>query len=319
VLTTTTFFVGLDQVELPTTAAPGERFANHYRLTTDRTQIVKLVKPFATHMGHVETSWLIGGGAKALAYRVSEQEVDPADIGGSLDRLLVSDMEAISLLQLQLWRVKDNAVHFDRCWVAAQMSVGTVVNCNTWASRPSCADGTFQSVRFDHEELRIARMLASSGKINWLSAPAPTLLVHGTLRFDRFNYFLAVARSSTDVAFKIAHYCSALESLVANQQVELSHQVSERVAVALTAPGPDRIKIFKCIKDGYGYRSKTVHGASFKQKDIDRLSECAINLDHVCRQLLYEYYNEDGKLRAALEDSDVAMTEFFIQRTLGGS
>ncbi len=317
--TTTTFFVGLDQVELPTTTAPGERFADHYRLTTDQTQIAKVVKPFATHMGHVETSWLIGGGAKALAYRVSQQEVDPADIGGSLDRLLVSDMEAISMLQLQLWRVKDNAVHFDRCWVAAQMSVGTVVNCNTWASRPSCADGTFQSVRFDYEELRIARMLASSGKINWLSASAPTLLVHGTLRFDRFNYFLAVARGSTDVAFKIAHYCSALESLVANQQVELSHQVSERVAVALTDPGPDRITLFKCIKDGYGYRSKTVHGASFKQKDIDRLSECAKSLDHVCRRLVYEYWSSDGKLRMALEDSDTAMTEFFIQRTLGGS
>lgn len=319
VLVTTTFFVGMDQLELPATPSRGDRFAEEYFLTTDRTRIATLVKPFAHQLGSVETNYLTEGGAKALAFRVGQQEVDPSDISASLDKILIEDICVVKMLQFYLWLAKDNAVHFDRCWIAAQTPSLLVVNNNTWSSRTSCADGTFRYVRFNSDELRFARTAKSSPSNHIIAEHNPTILMSHTSRYQRFNYFIESARNSTDVALKIAEYCTALEALVSTSQQELSHQVSERVASILSGPGDQRISIFKLVKEGYGFRSKAVHGSYFKQKDADRLRECAIELDNVCRMIIYKYLDPNSGLRDAIEGPDEGAADFFLRRTLGGT
>jgi hypothetical protein len=65
-LIVTTFFTGLNQIEISATTRRGERFADLYHLTTDRAQIDEVTAPFAVGLGSVETSYLTRGGTKAL-------------------------------------------------------------------------------------------------------------------------------------------------------------------------------------------------------------------------------------------------------------
>jgi hypothetical protein len=315
----TTFFTGMDQIDLPPTPRRGERFADLYYLTTDRAQIAAIVEPFASALGSVETHYLVSGGAKALVYRISDQEVDETNVSDSLKALLVEDMLSVELLQFYLWIIKDNAAHYDRGWISAPVLTGTVINNNVWETRHTCADGTSHSVRFDAEELRLARRTKRIPIQHINSSPTPTMLTSEVLRFQRFQYFVDIGRSSPDVAMKIAQYCSALEALVSTAQTELSHQVSERVAAVLAPPGEQRINFFKLVKEAYVYRSKAVHGAFFKPKDVERLRKCARDLDEVCRALVIEYLDTETGLKAAIEGPDQATTDFFIERTLGVS
>jgi hypothetical protein len=243
----------------------------------------------------------------------------------------------VKLLQFTLWVIKDNAAHFQQGWIVAPMPARTVVNTNTWASRPSCADGTFEGVRFGAAEMQAARLRTRIPMLHMGSTPAPsearaklgansvaskataTMLTSGSLRYQRFQYFIDIARSSVDVAMKIAQYCSGLEALVSTAQTELSHQVSERVAVTLSLPGERRITLFKLVKEAYGFRSKAVHGASFKPNDAERLRKCARQIDEVCRALVVAYFSPESGFRAAIEGNDESIANFFIRRTLGDS
>lgn len=317
-LITTTFFTGINQIELSATSQRGERFADLYYLTTNPTRIRELIIPFAGELGCVETSYLSCGGAKALVYRISEQEVDKADIAASLNRLLIEDMAILKTLQYNLWIVKDNAAHFDRGWIAAAADpTRPIMNNNTWASRQSCADGSFHAVHFDLEELRNARLISKDPVVYMGSGLTSTMMTSETLRYSRFTGFVDAGRSISDVAMKIAQYCSGMEALVSTAQTELSHQVSERVSAVLEPPGEKRIALFKQVKEAYGFRSKAVHGATFKPKDAERLKECARRVDQVCRDLVLAYFDSENGFRAAIEKSEQATTEFFINRVLG--
>ncbi len=317
-LITTTFFTGINQIELPATSRRGERFAEYYYLTTDEAQIGEVTKPFAHGLGSVETSYLTCGGAKALVYRISKQEVDTAHIAASLGRLLIEDMKMVKNLQYNLWVIKYNAVHFDRCWIAtAPAPIRPVINNNTWESRQSCADGSFRPVRFNLEELCRARLIVQDPALTISSSSTSTMLTSDSLRYQRFQYFVDIGRTSADVAMKIAQYCSGLEALVSTAQTELSHQVSERVAAILAIPGEKRIAIFKQVKEAYGFRSKAVHGATFKPKDDERLRQCARRVDQICRDLVHVYFDPESGFRAAIDGSDEATTEFFVARVLG--
>jgi hypothetical protein len=74
---------------------------------------------------------------------------------------------------------------------------------------------------------------------------------------------------------------------------------------------------FRQVKEAYGFRSRAVHGATFKPKDAERLRECATRVDQVCRDLVYIYFDPESGFRAAMEGSDGATTEFFVTSILG--
>ncbi|ANM17188.1 hypothetical protein AMK06_CH02294 [Rhizobium sp. N541] len=312
----TTFLCGLDQIELPAMPQRGERFADNYYLTRDKQRIAELISEFGGGLGNVETSYLVKR-ASAVVYRRSQIEFDGEDAVACLEKSIIDDMLAVKRLEMGLWLVKDNAAHFDRAWIVARTAQGSVVHTNTWASRASAADGTFDPVSYSLEELRLARNFNTPLPAYLRASGSPTMLTKGSLRFQRFQYFLSGARQSIDVAMKIAEYCSGLEALVSNSQQELSHQVSERVAALLAPPGPDRISNFKLVRQAYGYRSKAVHGASFKPADVTQLRDCSKKIDQFCRSLFELYLEEEGQFRTAVEGPDDDVTQFFIELLLG--
>lgn len=322
---TTTFFAAIDQIILPQSSKNGERFHDAYHITTDRSRIYEIVAPFNDRIGSVEASYLLNGGAKALIYRKNNIKFGTVALGTVLERMLIDDMMAIKTLQFNLWLLKDNAVHFDRAWIGAQTPQGTQVNNNVWHSRDSLANGSFEPIAFDVEEWRTARSIAraavkeQAAGLHILSSSSPTMLTSDSLRFQRFQYFVGSARASADVAMKMAQYCSGLEALVSTAHTELTHQVSERVAAILAPVGPERVNFFRIVKEAYGYRSKAVHGASFKPKDANKLIASSEAVDQICRQLVVAYFDRTSGLRAALEGPDQESTDYFVERLLGSS
>lgn len=320
---TTTFFSAIDQVILPKSSKNGERFQDAYYITTDYSKIVEIVSPFQQSIGSVETSYLLSAGPKALIYRKNSIDVSTANLAAVLGEMLIEEMLAIKTLQFNLWLLKDNAVHFDRAWIGAQTTQGVHVNSNVWHSRDSLANGAFQPIAFDVEEWRTARSIArptdkeQAAGLHILSSSSPTMLTSDSLRFQRFQYFVGSARSSADVAMKMAQYCSGIEALVSTAQTELTHQVSERVAAILATPGPERVSLFRVVKEAYGYRSKAVHGASFKSKDAEKLIASAEAIDEICRQLVMAYFEPSTGLRVALEGTDQDASDYFVERILG--
>ncbi|TVZ66168.1 HEPN domain-containing protein [Rhizobium mongolense] len=297
----------------------GERFADDYYITRDRSRITALLERFGNALGSVEARYLADR-AKAVVYRSSDTEGDEVDLGTFLEKALIKDMLRLKSLELGLWLVKDNASLFDRTWIAAPPDRGIMVHTNTWASRNSSADGSFRAVPFSIEELRIARSIQTPQLPLYIRQnDSPTSLQKGSERFSRFQYFIGAARSIPDVALKIAQYCSGLEALVSTSQQELSHQVSERVAAVLHPPGDDRITTYKLVKQAYGFRSKAVHGATFKPNEVAQLKQISKGIDRVCRAVFEAYIEDTSPFREALETSDEDLNGFLIQILLGSA
>lgn len=318
-LVTTTFFCGLDQISIPMTSRNGERYNDVYYITRDSVKIQILVRPVLANIGSVEANYLMHQ-AKAVIYRNGSFECETATheaISQALDQQLIEDMKSIKVLDRALWMIKDNACHFDRAWITGTIGGLTVINNNVWASHHSCADGTFREVAFSSDEMKLARSIRRPVAPHLNGTGRPTVLGKGSLRYERFEYFIAAARATIDVAVKIAEYCSGLEALVSTSQQELSHQVSERVASVLAGPGNKRIAIYKIVKKAYGFRSKTVHGASFKPAEVEQLRDCARDIDDICRALNVLYWDEDEAFRSAVEGSDQTSTDFFMEAILG--
>jgi hypothetical protein len=101
-----------------------------------------------------------------------------------------------------------------------------------------------------------------------------------------------------------------MEALVSTSITELSHQVSERVAVLLGSDEEERVTIYNDIKKGYNVRSKTAHGEPLKEKEQD-VKDMLIRLDNYMRRMMKfdtPYDLEQGKIN-----------EFFIKKLMGVS
>jgi hypothetical protein len=225
---------------------------------------------------------------------------------------------------MKLWLIKDNAVDPDAGWMNVTISPGPIINNNRWSSTYSKADGSSEPTEFSKEEISEAAALplraedASIGKAVPLyragvSDDFLTKLSHGSLRVQRFLYFVNGARTSRDLAIKIAMYCSGLEAMVSSSHTELTHQVAERVAVLLYPRGQERLECYRQVKTAYGFRSKAVHGASFREKDHGKLVAASTKIDQVCREVTLAYLSSSD-FESALESKDDAFSEFWMQK-----
>lgn len=119
--------------------------------------------------------------------------------------------------------------------------------------------------------------------------------------------YIHFARSNVAIPLKILMYVTAMEALVSTASVELSHQVSERIALLLGKDTDSRVEVYSGIKKAYGYRSKAAHGESLKETE----------------QEMYAFLSEiDGYLRALMSFDepysfdDKKMNDFFLEKLM---
>jgi hypothetical protein len=85
---------------------------------------------------------------------------------------------------------------------------------------------------------------------------------------------------------KISHYCSALESLFSTDSIELSHKLSERIAIFLREFNYDPLTVFNDIKSFYSIRSKVTHGDSIAEKKGKLIQDISITCDKYLRNII---------------------------------
>ncbi len=136
-------------------------------------------------------------------------------------------------------------------------------------------------------------------------------------RYGRALSFIRSAKRDFDPAMKISHYCSALESLFSTDSSELSHKLSERVAIFLKPYNFDPITTFDEIKSFYNIRSKVTHGDSLKSSEVGKLPEESIKLDNYLREIMNIIINSDELMGVFNGDKD-SFESYFKKKLLLG-
>lgn len=101
-------------------------------------------------------------------------------------------------------------------------------------------------------------------------------LMHLTLK----RYRDALLQPVT-IEARITSAITCLESLFLEEDVELSHRLSQRVAALLRIYNLSPIAVYKNVKDAYAIRSKYIHGAEIKKERIQSANElCKIIVNY---------------------------------------
>lgn len=133
-------------------------------------------------------------------------------------------------------------------------------------------------------------------------------------RYGRAFSFIKSARRELNPAMKIAHYCSALESLFSTDSSELSHKLSERVAIFLKDFGYDPLNVFDKVKGFYNIRSKVTHGDSLKSSKVESLPGISEEFDSYLRVIMNEILNSDELMK--IFNGDKELFEFYFKKKI---
>jgi hypothetical protein len=144
------------------------------------------------------------------------------------------------------------------------------------------------------------------------------MMERGYTRTGRALEFIGAARESSNLAVKIANYCSALETLFTTDAAELAHKLAERAALFLGDRGHDRRTVFANVKRAYNVRSKTVHGDTLSPKQIEELPVLSVQCDGLLRATLNSIL-DDEVLRRQIFDVNASdpLEDFFLGLLLG--
>lgn len=237
------------------------------------------------------------------------------------DRFLLMILLWISGLFDNAWLLKDHAMRCEGAHLTHRPGSGPVAwTSNFLHTRPSLADGTVDhTITMSVDELRTwsqknARVEsylhdADSGRFRFM-------MEKGFARSGRAMRFVKAARSAPDVAFKIAHYCSALETLLTIDNAELAHKLSERTAFFLGCRGYDRLTVFRTVKKAYGVRSKLVHGDTLQPRQIEELPSIAVDLDGYLRTILNAVFESDS-LQQIFDSPGDGIEDYFAKLLFG--
>jgi Apea-like HEPN len=265
-------------------------------------------------------------GAIEMAHLIQESnlvfgEFDTEDLKESPPELfLVVILAWIDTLLKNAWLLKDHAMECDAAFLRVEMASGTSWTRNFLAIRPSFSDGyTDKDI-----EMSIADLM-EWGKTTDLvegylcethSSSLRFMMEKGYARSGRAMQFVVAARRAQDIAFKIANYCSALETLFTTESTELAHKLAERVAFFLGDRGHNRRAVFATIKSAYGVRSKLVHGDTLKPSQMETLPALSTQCDVYLRTILLDIFNSE-ELKKMFDSHNEAIEDYFAQLILG--
>jgi hypothetical protein len=222
----------------------------------------------------------------------------------------------------QLWMEKDHAVNIHMTYIVERNSENEIFTEKSidrfWYTDRDGQDAI--RTEFSHKEISSAvqRINTIENYENLAPHSAQTLRTSGTNRGEMFQHWLHDARRADDVLIKISKYISALEALLSTSSAELSHQLSERVALLLPPSKLiDQKEIFLEMKGCYSFRSKVIHGGVIKEKDKAKLFVKSEFLDNVCRTFMRELVNK-GPI-AKITESNPEEIDAIIRDKIFGS
>lgn len=273
------YIVGLTDLEITESLAEPIKTADKTFITNNPSLIKSLIPNWQlSTLGRLEYNFLTCG--RPVIYKKGEVLVEE----GSHIEVINTLREAHALLT-SLWMTKDCSVNCDTGFAIGLNNDG--MHCNTLSLNYSLSNGKNKALKINQVELESACELSASTfkGLKEQNNPKHTALQKATGRVNISTYHLQMARSASDLAIKIATYCSFFESLFSTGNTELSHQLSERIAFFLSCDPHERLEIYKKTKKAYGIRSKAVHGDIISSSDLKELTETSKHCDEMARKI----------------------------------
>lgn len=219
--------------------------------------------------------------------------------------------EKVQFLLLVLWFVKDHSIGIEviHCYNIDAKATHTLHG--NWASC-NC-EGGYHSVVISSDDLnkaaviqekiaqqhRVALEFDRDPLLIQVDSPLPSrsnfIDYNTTNRIDRALNFLSLSRSFEFLPQKISTYLLIYEALFSTDSIEISHQISERVAFYLGRTSGERKSVYKQMKDAYNFRSRYFHGEELNAfKTHDKQKELSSSLDQITRQAFTKIILEDA-------------------------
>ena len=214
------------------------------------------------------------------------------------EALLLVILVWIDELFRDAWLIKDHSMECDSAFLFATHESGeTQWYSNYLAYRPSLSNGEHKVIKMTIDEVTEWAKINAHFTNYLFEKDSPSMqfmMTKGFKRTGRAIKFVSSARTSPNLAFKIAHYCSALETLFATDTSELSHKLSERTAFFLGNLGYNRHEVFKNIKRAYDVRSKLTHGDILTDNRIKELPEISEIVDDYLRKIFLAILSDNN-------------------------
>ncbi|KJF91902.1 HEPN domain-containing protein [Photobacterium leiognathi] len=223
----------------------------------------------------------------------------------------------LKMLLNDLWFLKDNAVVCEAAFCKLTDS-----NHSSW-TRNNLTAPTYVSsgVSFQNTEMTIEELKQWDEKshqiqsylCNTKSTFKDSFTNTNFSRIGRSMRFIEAAARERHPAVKLAHYCSAFESLFSTDNSELTHKLSERVAFFLKDFGFNPVEVFDDLKSFYVIRSKVTHGDSLKTNKEQSLSSLSQKCDNYLRVTL-NIILSDSELMALFDGKKEPFEQFFKKK-----
>jgi len=274
-----------------------------------------LTPAFADAAGEIEMAYF-----KRASNLVFGEFDDRHVRGRPAEAVLLGVLLWIDGLFKNAWLHKDHAMECDAAYLRADDEQQSMWFSNFLASRPSFANGD----RWGEIEMTVADLKAWGNKNDQIEdyllestiAASGFMMAKEFKRLGRALHFVNSARIAPNIAFKIANYCSALETLFTTDETELAHKLSERVAFFLGDEGYNRAQTYATVKAAYGVRSKLVHGSTIKTGQVEGLPSLSSTCDDYLRSILNLIF-ESSDLRRTFDSKNEAIENYFAELILG--
>lgn len=228
----------------------------------------------------------------------------------------------LDMLVFSSWLVKDNCIQCEMAFcnkytrkTYSEWSNNSLMTLFTTSSGVRWVDTEFSQQELIEWESKNDKLQNYLDKNN--STIFDSFIDSKYSRYGRAYSFIKSARRELNPAMKIAHYCSALESLFSTDSSELSHKLSERVAIFLKDYGYDPLVVFDDIKKFYNIRSKVTHGDSLKTSKVDSLPDESSKLDGYLRRIMNEIL-ESEHLTNIFDREKNSFENYFKEKILTG-
>ena len=305
------FITALLHISLEEDLGRGDKLDEVTFVTNNQDAIRSLLDREIVHqIGALEADAILKAGAVVYS---TEELPDGADGQARLARRLAE----VQTFENVLWLVRDNCVNNELGFLVCYDGSRVGVHSNFLSPVFTLANGKTERTAFSREELRWARHFVRDRILRIEDSLEPTTRLSGSVdRTARAMYHVQAARAIGDLGIKIASYCSALESLFATSQAELSHQLAERVASFLGVGPSDRLAKYKALKAAYSIRSRIVHGDVLKAGHRETLPGLSSECDGLVRGSLRKLF-EDEEIRNRFRGSAEELDAFMISLLFG--
>ncbi len=297
------FFCGLSEVQVIDNLGRGDRISGTIYVTNDDTIKRSVVTPFFSPLiGQVEYEACLSAPLLAYSHRAMPKIGDEQNI-------LRGHLLSISAFETTSWLTRDHSIGHRGGWLWA--------NERIWSN---ALDGKLWNSRGDQTPLNLSRhefRQLRKSTFNWTIDPTTsddikhTVVRESSTRSVRAMHQVFYAQRTPSCVDKIAHYCSALEALVATGHGELVHQLAERAAILVAESCEERLSTYRFIKKCYSLRSQHLHGAAVRQKDMTEIADSSNRLDEIVRRAVNRTL-DDGDLATAMDAED-KLDDWFLK------